>query len=100
MVHLPTIDNLAAVGGIDTYFNIAKRPEHLNVPPFLARDFAASRNRVHLMGRVDHTQNIGDIFWVYKPLEVPFSLTPLNLQIELQDLQVMPWLDPDSGVRN
>lgn len=97
VTNLPTIQNLNATGGQATYFSFAKRPEHENTPPLLARDYVAGSNRVLMIGRVDHNQNRGDVFWLYKPIDVPFSLSPIRLDIQLNSLEVMPWLDSDLG---
>lgn len=100
LLNLPTIANFSSQGSGPTFFNLAKRPEHENIPPVLARSYASNTNRVLLMGRVDHSQNIGDIFWIYKTVDVPFSLSPISLDIQINDLKVMPWLDFDLGARN
>lgn len=97
LLGVPNMASLFANGGNPTYYNIHKNPKYLNTPPILPVTFGENRTRLLLLGRVDHTQNYGDVFWIYQVIDTAYSLENMRIEINLDDMIPMPWKDPVGG---
>jgi hypothetical protein len=97
LLSIPSLNGLAAMGGIKTYYNVSKTAEFENTPPILSGNYARATSRLLLMGRIDHTQNYGDVFWIFQPIEVQYSPETIRINVDLQQMQPMPWRDGVGG---
>ena len=80
-----------------TFMSKTKKASTAVLPRIIGGIHPAGVNRIVIIGKVVSVQNVGDVYWVGKVIDVPYEKDGQQISINFDDLKPLQALDPQEG---